>query len=118
MSVRETAYRVFHPKWFTAGIGVGLGLQLLAWVSGIGLFGGLTGYVVMGVLIGWVSPGDTIIEPGAAAFLVATLGFVVDHLLLSVLGVGLVLGVGYGLVGLVLGVVGGWTGEQLQAFTR
>lgn len=115
--LRDTLYRAFHPGWVTIGLGVGLGLQLLAWVSGFGLLGGLSGYVVMGVLIGWLSPGDTIIEPAVAAFLIASAGFVIDHLLLSVLRVGLVLALGYGLLGFLLGLAGGWIGERLQAMT-
>jgi hypothetical protein len=116
-SMRDTLYRAFHPGWVTIGIAVRLGLQLLAWVTGFGLMGGLSGYVVMGVLIGLLSPGDTLIELAAAAFLIATVGFVIDHLLLSVLGVGLVLAVGYGLLGFFLGLAGGWVGERLQAIT-
>lgn len=115
--MRDTLYRVFHPGWVTAGIGIGLGLQLLAWVTGFGLVGGLSGYMVMGILIGLLSPGDTMIEPAVAASLIATVGFVIDHLLLSVLGVGLVLAVGYGLLGFILGLAGGWAGERLQAIT-
>lgn len=115
MGISDQLSRVFHPGWVTAGIAVGLGLQLTAWVIGIGLLGGLSGYVVMGVLVGWLSPGNTVIEPGIAAFIISTLGFVIDHLLLSVLGIGLVLAIGYGLVGLLLGVAGGWIGERLQA---
>lgn len=118
MARRTRPDRAFHPRWVAIGVGLGLGLQLLAWVSDVGLFGGLSGFVVMGVIVGWLSPGDTIVEPGVAAFLIATVGFVLDHLLLSVLGVGLVLAVGYGVLGLVVGVAGGWTGERLQAMTR
>lgn len=113
MSVRNAAYGVFHPSWLAAGIAVGIGIQLLGWATNLGLLAGLPSYFLMGVLIGWLSPGDTILEPGVAAFVIATAGFVIDHLLLSVLGVGFVVGVLYGLVGLVLGVAGGWIGEQL-----
>lgn len=104
---------LFAPRWLLAGIAVGIGLQLVAWLTGVGLLGGLPSYLVMGVLIGWFSPGDTIIEPGIAAFVIASTGFVLDHLLLSILGVGFVAAVLYGLIGLTLGVAGGWIGEQL-----
>ena len=113
MGIRDAAYGVFHPGWMLAGIAVGLGLQVAAGLTGFGLLGGLTGYLVMGVLIGVASPGDTVIEPGVAAFVLAALSFVVGHLVLSLFGVGLVLAVGYGAVGLLLGVAGGWLGEQL-----
>lgn len=118
MELRTRRDRAVHPRWVAIGLGLGLGLQLLAWASDIGLFGGLSGFVIMGVIVGWRSPGDTVIEPGIAAFLIATGGFVLNHLLLSVLGIGLVLAVGYGVLGLGLGLVGGWVGERLQAVSR
>lgn len=114
MAIRDAIYGVFHPGWLIGGTGVGLGLQLLGWVTGVGLVGGLPGYLLMGVLVGWLSPGDTILEPGVAAFLIATLGFVIDHLILSLLGIGLVFAMGYGVLGLGLGLLGGWIGERLQ----
>ena len=113
MSVRRSVYGVFHPEWLLAGVAIGLGLQLVAWLTGFGLVGGLPSYLLMGVLVGWASPGNTVVEPGIAAFVIASIGFVLDHLILSLFGVGLVLGVGYGLVGLALGVAGGWIGERL-----
>ena len=113
MSARRAVTRVFHPRWLLVGIALGLGLQVLAWLTGFGLLGGLPSYLVMGVVVGKASPGNTILEPGVAAFVVASLGFVLDHLLLSVVGVGLVIAAGYGLVGMALGLAGGWIGEQL-----
>lgn len=113
MSVRRVRDRVFDPRWLVVGIGVGVGLQLLAWVTGAGLFGGLPSYFLMGAIVGWFSPGNTVVEPGVAAFVIAGTGFVLDHLVLSVLGAGVVLGALYGLVGLLFGVAGGWVGERL-----
>lgn len=115
MGIRDAALEVFNPGWFVGGVLLGLGLQLAAWLTGVGLFAGLTGIALMGVVVGWASPGNTVIEPGVAAFVIAGLGFVADHLLLSVLGIGLVLAAGYGVVGLAVGVIGGWVGERLQA---
>jgi len=111
--VKDGATSVFHPGWVLAGIGVGLGLNLLAGLLNIGLLGGLPGYPIMGVLIGGASPGRTIIEPGVAAFVIATAGYVLGNLLLSLFVVGLVPAIGFGIVGLALGVAGGWVGEQL-----
>jgi hypothetical protein len=115
--MKNGALSVFHPGWVLSGIGVWLGLQLLAWVLGIGILTGLLGYLLsyllMGALIGWASPGSTIIEPGVAAFVVAVVWFVLDHLFLSVLGFGIPLAVGYGALGLVFGIAGGWVGESL-----
>lgn len=110
---KSAAYSVFHPGWVVAGIGVGLGLQLLAGLLSLGLLGGLPGYFVMGVLIGFASPGSTIVEPGVAAFVMAAGSYVVGNLVLSVFIVGLVPAVAYGVVGLALGVAGGWVGEKL-----
>ncbi|MFB6296726.1 MAG: hypothetical protein ABEH66_07825 [Halobacteriales archaeon] len=111
--IKSGALSVLHPGWVLAGIGVWLGLQALAGLLSIGLLGGLPSYFVMGVLIGFASPGSTIVEPGIAAFLVAAVWFVLGHVVLSLFGVGLVVAAGYGAFGLVLGVAGGWVGEAL-----
>jgi len=95
-----------------AGIGVGLGLQVLAAVLNVGLLGGLPSYFVMGVLIGVASPGRTIVEPGAAAFVLAAIGFVIDRLFFTLYTGGLGPLV-FGALGLVLGVAGGYVGEKL-----
>ncbi len=113
MGLKGSAYGVFNPGWVMSGIGIGLLLQFIGWMTGIGLVAGLTGYILMGIIVGWASPGSTIIEPGVAAFFIATIGFIFNHLILSLVGVGLVVGVGYGLLGLLLGMAGGWLGEQL-----
>jgi hypothetical protein len=110
---KTAATSVFHPGWVLTGIGVGLGLNLLAAVLGIGLLGGLPSYFIMGVVVGVASPGNTIIEPGVAAFVIAAAGYVLGNLLLSLFVVGLIPAVGFGFVGLVLGVAGGWVGERL-----
>lgn len=111
--MKDGALSVFHPGWVLAGIGVWIGLQVLAWLLNVGVLGGLPSYFVMGGLIGWASPGNTIVEPGVAAFLVAAVWFVLGHLVLSVFGVGIALAAGYGALGFVLGVAGGWVGESL-----
>jgi len=108
------AYSAFHPGWVLAGIAVGVGLQLLAGFLDLGLLGGLPSYFVMGVLIGVASPGSTIVEPGVAAFVIAAVGYVLGNIVLSLFLVGLVPAIGYGLVGLALGVAGGWVGEKLS----
>jgi hypothetical protein len=110
---KGAATSVFHPGWVLAGIGVGIGLQVLAWILSLGVLGGLPSYFLMGLLIAVASPGSTIIEPGVAAFLVATTWFVLGHIVLSLFGVGLIPAVAYGVLGLVLGVAGGYVGEKL-----
>ena len=111
--IKRGTYSVFHPGWMLAGIGVGLGLQLLAGILSLGMLGGLPSYFVMGMLIGVASPGSTIVEPGVAAFVIAAAGYVLGNLVLSVFIVGLIPAIGYGVVGLALGVAGGWVGEKL-----
>ena len=104
---------VEHGRIAVAGVAVGLGLQLLAGIFQIGLLGGLPSYFVMGLLIGIASPGSTIVEPGIAAFVLAGLGYLFGHVVLSLFGVGFVLAAGYGVIGLLLGIAGGWVGEAL-----
>jgi hypothetical protein len=111
--VKDSATSVFHPGWVLTGVGVGLGLQLLAGLLSIGLLGGLPSYLIMGVIVGAASPGSTIIEPGVAAFVIAAGSYVLGNLLLSLFVVGLVPAIGFGFLGLALGVAGGWVGEQL-----
>lgn len=111
--VSDAALGVFHPGWMLAGIGVGLGIQLVAGLLNLGLLGGLPSYFVMGVVIGLASSGRTIIEPGIAAFLLAAIGYVFGHVVLSLFGVGFLLAAVYGAVGMVLAVAGGWLGESL-----
>jgi hypothetical protein len=110
---KEGASSAFHPGWVLAGIGVWIGLQVLAWILNLGVLGGLPSYFLTGLLVAVASPGSTIVEPGVAAFLVAATWFVLGHLVLSLFGVGLIPAVAFGLVGLVLGVAGGWVGEKL-----
>jgi hypothetical protein len=82
-------------------------------ISLIPTFMSLLGFVVMGIIIGYKSEGYTIMEPaiGGAITIVLT---------------GLILSIGFGypfslgemfggaVLGLLLGFVGGWVGEQIQ----
>ncbi|MFB6267093.1 MAG: hypothetical protein ABEI31_05485 [Halodesulfurarchaeum sp.] len=111
--VVDAATNVFHPGWVGLGIAIGLLVQVGAWVTGIGLLGGLTGYVVMGIIVGVASPGRTVVEPAVAAFIMASLGFLIDHWLLAIIGVGLPIAILYGIAGLLLGAAGGWIGETV-----
>lgn len=110
---KNAALGIFHPGWMLAGLGLGLFLQLSAGLLQIGLLGGLSGYFVMGLLVGVASPGSTIVEPGVAGFLLAAISYVFDHFVLSLFGVGLVVAAGYGAVGMLLAVGGAWIGEAL-----
>jgi hypothetical protein len=111
--VKDGATSVFHPGWVLTGIGVGLGLNLLAGLLNIGLIGGLPSYFIMGVIVAVASPGSTIVEPGVAAFVIAAGSYVLGNILLSLFVIGLVPAIGFGVVGLFLGIAGGYVGEKL-----
>ncbi|MFB6153173.1 MAG: hypothetical protein ABEJ27_02870 [Halodesulfurarchaeum sp.] len=111
--VVDAATNVFHPGWVVLGIAIGLLVQVAAWMTNIGLLGGLTGYIVMGIVVGVASPGRTILEPAVAAFVMASLGFLIDHWLLAIIGVGFPIAILYGIAGLLLGAAGGWVGEAV-----
>ena len=111
----------FDWKWLITGIvaGTALCLSLHLMISQtfhvpiIPTFMSLLGFVVMGIIIGYKSEGYTIKEPAIGGFV--TLLFV---------GIILTFGFNYNftilerflapVVGLILGVIGGWVGEQIQ----
>ena len=103
---------MFSTTWLGIAFGVGITLQVVGWLVGLGVFTGLPAYFLIGLLTAWGSPGDTLLEPAVAAFLIATIGYILDHLLLSLVLVGIPLGMLYGLVGLFLALVGAYLGEQ------
>ncbi len=102
---------LFSVEWTVSAFGIGLALQLLGWVVGIGFITGLPAYFLTGLFTAWGSPGNTLIEPGVAAFAIALVGFVIDHLLLTVLVIGIPLAVAYATAGLVIAVAGAFVGE-------
>jgi len=104
--------QLFRIEWFALAVALGTALQVGGWLTGIGLFTGLPAYLVVGLLIAWRSPGETLVEPALACAVIAGLGFVLDNLLLSVLVVGLVPAAGYALLALVVGLVGAVAGER------
>jgi len=105
--------QVFRIEWFAFAVALGTVLQVAGWLTGVGLFTGIPAYLVVGLLIAWRSPGETLVEPGLACAAIAGLGFVLDNLLLSVLVVGLVPAVAYAALALVVGLVGAVVGERL-----
>jgi hypothetical protein len=107
-----SASRLISVEWVAVAILIGVGLQVGGWLTGIGLLIGLPAYLLIGLLTGWASPGKTYLEPAIAAFLIASVGFVLDHLLLSLLGVGFVLALLYGVGGVVLALSGAYLGER------
>ncbi|MFZ4621228.1 MAG: hypothetical protein ACOYNS_11775 [Bacteroidota bacterium] len=108
-------------KWIITGIiaGTALCLSLYLMIAKtfhiplIPTFMSLLGFVVMGIIVGFKSEGYTIKEPAIGGFV-------------TLLLVGLVLSFGFGvsftttefiaapIIGLILGLVGGWVGEQIQ----
>ncbi len=121
MAVDATQSKGLEWKWIVFGVVIGTLLcvvlhQMVAQTFHIPLiptFMSLLGFVVMGIIIGYKSPGFTIKEPaigGVVTILVVgyVLSFWFDYdftVLEQVLAP---------LVGLILGVIGGWVGEQIQ----
>jgi len=103
---------VFSVEWLLVAFIAGLTLQLLGWLAGIGLLTGLPAYFLVGLLTAWGSPGDTLVEPAVAAFFIALFGFVLDNLFLTILVIGIPVAVTYGVVGLVVALVGAYLGER------
>ena len=103
---------VFSVTWVGMAFGVGIVLQIVGWLAGIGIFTGLPAYFLVGLLTAWGSPGDTLLEPGVAAFLIALIGYILDHILLSIFLVGIPAGIVYGVVGMFTAVVGAYIGER------
>jgi hypothetical protein len=110
--VETSGGTTFSIEWVGIAFGVGITLQILGWVLGLGIFTGLPAYFLVGLLTAWGSPGDTLLEPGVAAFLIALVGYVLDHILLSIFLVGIPLAIVYGVVGMVVAVVGAYLGER------
>ena len=104
---------LFSPKWLGIAFALGLTIQILGWIVGVGLLTGLPAYFIVGILTAWGSPGSTVVEPALAAFLIATLGFVVDHLFLTLLVVGIPIALVYGAVGFGISIGGAYLGEQI-----
>ena len=122
MTTEATASKgTFDWKWLITGIvaGTALCLSLHLMISQtfhvpiIPTFMSLLGFVVMGIIIGYKSEGYTLKEPAIGGFV-------------TLLIVGNILAFGFNysfttmekivapLLGLVLGLVGGWVGEQIQ----
>lgn len=105
--------RILSPKWLGIAFALGLTVQILGWVLGVGLLTGLPAYFIVGILTAWGSPGNTLVEPALAAFLIATLGFVVDHLFLTLLVVGIPVALLYGVAGFGISIGGAYLGERI-----
>jgi hypothetical protein len=104
---------LFSLQWLSIAFALGLILQILGWIVGVGLLTGLPAYFIVGVITAWGSPGNTLVEPALAAFLIATLGFVVDHLFLTLLVVGIPVALVYGAVGFGISIGGAYLGERI-----
>lgn len=108
-------------KWIAVGTVAGTALCVSLYlmiaktfhIPVIPTFMSLLGFVVMGIIVGYKSEGYTLKEPAIGGFI-------------TLLLVGLILSMGFGfsfttmefiaapIVGLVLGFIGGWVGEQIQ----
>jgi hypothetical protein len=102
----------FSVEWLGIAFVAGLALQFLGWLAGLGVLTGLPAYFLVGLLTAWGSPGNTLVEPAVAAFLIAVIGFVVDNLFLTIVVVGIPIAVTYGVVGLIAALFGAYLGER------
>jgi hypothetical protein len=111
----------FDWKWLIIGVvaGTALCLSLHLMISQtfhipiIPTFMSLLGFVVMGIIIGYKSEGYTIKEPAIGGFvtlflvgIILTFGFNYNFTMLEMFFASL--------LGLILGLIGGWVGEQIQ----
>jgi hypothetical protein len=110
--VRNDTDSAFSVEWLGIAFMAGLTLQLLGWLVGVGILTGLPAYFLVGLLTAWGSPGNTLAEPAIAAFLIAIIGFVVDNIFLTILVVGIPIAVTYGVVGLLVALLGAYLGER------
>lgn len=121
MTTDTTTSKGLEWKWIIIGVVAGTILclalhQMIAQTFHIPLiptFMSLMGFVVMGIIIGYKSPGFTIKEPALGGAI-------------TIMLVGIILGSGFNVeftmtekilapvVGFILGLVGGWVGEQMQ----
>ncbi|MFA6470327.1 MAG: hypothetical protein WCW35_15645 [Bacteroidota bacterium] len=108
-------------KWIITGIiaGTALCLSLFLMIAKtfhmplIPTYMSLLGFVVMGIIIGYKSEGYTLKEPAIGG--IVTL-FVTGFLLSSSFGYSFTTTemIGAPIIGLILGLIGGWVGEQIQ----
>lgn len=102
----------FSVTWLGIAFVVGVTLQVIGWTAGIGIFTGLPAYFLVGLLTAWGSPGNTLLEPGIAAFFIALAGYLFDHLLLTIFVVGIPVTIAYAVAGMFAAVLGASFGEH------
>jgi hypothetical protein len=100
--------------------GVATGVTTMFWVY-LALIT-IGSYFVGGIATGWLSPGETIKEPAAAAALAVLINSISDYLMQSqneafAVGPWLMGAVAMMVLGFGLGLAGGWLGERLQGDT-
>lgn len=121
MSAESTASKGFEWKWLIVGVVAGTALcvslfQIMAATFHTGTvptFMSLLGFVVMGIIIGYKSEGYTIKEPaiGGAITVLLAGGILKYGLRIEFSTIEFVVAP---IVGLILGFIGGWVGEQIQ----
>ncbi|MFA5834283.1 MAG: hypothetical protein WDA22_12480 [Bacteroidota bacterium] len=108
-------------KWIIIGIiaGTALCLSLFLMVAKtfhlplIPTYMSLLGFVVMGIIIGYKSEGYTLKEPAIGGFLtLAITGFTLSSVFNYSFSMSEMIGAP--ILGLILGLIGGWVGEQIQ----
>lgn len=111
--VETSSGSLFSVKWLGIAVGIGLIFQTIGWAAGIGLLTGLPAYFIVGAVTAWGSPGNTLVEPACAAFLIATGGFIVDHLFLTLIVAGIPIALAYGAAGFAISIGGAALGERI-----
>lgn len=105
--------KLIETKWIGFGIAVCFSLSVVSFITGIGILGGFFSFGLMGLIVGYASPGNAVKEAGIAGFIVASLGFIVNNIIFTIIGVGFVVAVAYGFVALIIATIGGHIGEKL-----
>lgn len=113
-------------QWVIVSVVIGLALSTFSVLLASARFGLLPkdslwimaiSFLVTGLLVGYYSPGKTMIEPAIAAALMAVVnaGFIITWF--GALPLGRVVVAGFG-GAIVLAIIGGWAGEKLQDVVR
>jgi len=135
-AARANQQEGFSPLWVGAAFGVYFVLQAVVLVllpfviSSFDPFGGSSGGVAAlfislvvwffgGIVVGFISPGKTFLEPAVGAFLscIPTIAYVVWQSPTGLAPSGLESGV-LGLMGIMISLFGAFLGERIQARTR
>ncbi len=121
-SADEKTTNAFQWKWVIAGVIVGFALNVLfVFIPakifkinlGLELISYLVSFVATGFVVGYKSPGVTILEPAAAGLVAVLLEWGFLQFMINLPVDGTVLGAGLG-IGFLFTLFGAWLGEKVQ----